>query len=271
MLDDFVDDKLVHFGDYQDAISLSSPFVYHSLLSHAINIGLLDPIDCINKVIKKWKNNKKVGLNNVEGFIRQVLGWREYTRYLYVYHYDDMIKKNYMKAHNKLTKNWYDGTTGWKPIDDTIKSAFKYGYLHHIQRLMIMGNIMNLMKFDPYEVYKWFMEFAIDSYDWVMISNVYSMALFADGGLTTTKPYISSSAYLLKMSGGRFKKDGIWDIDMNMLFYNYIATSPKLGGINYFEYNGRVKQLYLLWDRKSDSEKKEIINGAKSIMRKLSK
>jgi deoxyribodipyrimidine photolyase-related protein len=274
MLDDFVDDKLVHFGDYQDAISLSSPFVYHSLLSHAINIGLLDPIDCINKVIKKWTDKKifkKVGLNNVEGFVRQILGWREYTRYLYVYHYDDMVKKNYMKAHNKLTKNWYDGTTGWKPIDDTIISAFKYGYLHHIQRLMIMGNIMNLMKFDPYEVYKWFMEFAIDSYDWVMISNVYSMALFADGGLTTTKPYISSSAYLLKMSGGRFKKDGIWDEDMNILFYNYIGNAPKIDGMNYFEYNGRVKQLYLLWDRKDDNEKREIVRRARDIMRKLSK
>ena len=271
MLDDFIDHRLIHFGDYQDAISLSSPFVYHSLLSHVINIGLLDPIDCINKVINKWENNKKVGLNNVEGFVRQILGWREYTRYLYVYHYDDMIKKNYMKAHNKLTKDWYDGTTGWIPIDETIKSAFKYGYLHHIQRLMIMGNIMNLMKFEPYEVYKWFMEFAIDSYDWVMISNVYSMALFADGGLTTTKPYISSSAYLLKMSGGRFKKDGIWDLDMNVLFYNYIANAPKIEGINYFEYNGRVKQLYLLWKRKSDDEKKDIIKRARDIMKKLSK
>ena len=271
LLSDFINERLEHFGDYQDAISLSSPFLYHSLLSHAINIGLLDPLDCINKVIRKWENNKKVGLNNVEGFVRQILGWREYTRYLYIYHYDEMTKRNYMKAKNRLTKDWYDGTTGWKPFDDTIKQAFKYGYLHHIQRLMIMGNIMNLMKFHPDDVYKWFMEFAIDSYDWVMISNVYSMALFADGGLTTTKPYISSSAYLLKMSGGRFKKDGIWDVDMTILFYNYIASAPKIDGMNYFEYNGRVKQLYLLWERKGENEKRDIINKAKAIMRKLSK
>ena len=269
MLDDFINDRLKHFGDYQDAISLSSPFLYHSLLSHVINIGLLDPLECINRVIDEWKNNKKVGLNNVEGFVRQILGWREYTRYLYVYHYDDMIKKNYMKSHNRLSNKWYDGTTGWVPVDNTIKAAFKYGYLHHIQRLMIMGNIMNLMKFEPYEVYKWFMEFAIDSYDWVMISNVYSMALFADGGLTTTKPYISSSAYLLKMSGGRFKRDGIWDEDMNVLFYNYIATAPKIEGINYFEYNGRVKQLYLLWNKKDDDEKKYIRKRAKEIIKSL--
>jgi deoxyribodipyrimidine photolyase-related protein len=95
------------------------------------------------------------------------------------------------------------------------------------------------------------------------------MALFADGGLTTTKPYISSSAYLLKMSGGRFKRDGIWDKDMNVLFYNYIATAPKIEGINYFEYNGRVKQLYLLWDKKDDDEKKYIRKRAKEIIKSL--
>jgi deoxyribodipyrimidine photolyase-related protein len=271
MLNDFVNKRLEHFGDYQDAISITSPFVYHSLLSHAINIGLLDPMYCINKVIKTWENDKSVGLNNVEGFVRQILGWREYTRYLYVYHYDTMVNTNFMKSKNKMSHKWYSGETGWKPVDDTIKTAFKYGYLHHIQRLMIMGNIMNLMKFNPYEVYKWFMEFAIDSYDWVMISNVYSMALFADGGLTTTKPYISSDTYIIKMSGGRYKKDGLWDVDMKTLFYNFIATAPIItkdgDKYNYFETNGRTIQMYRLWERKTDEEKRAIKRNAKEIIK----
>jgi deoxyribodipyrimidine photolyase-related protein len=118
-------------------------------------------------------------------------------------------------------------------------------------------------------------EFAIDSYDWVMISNVYSMVLYADGGLTTTKPYIASDAYLLKMSGGRFKKDGVWDVDIHTLFYNYIATAPQITvkgkRMNYLDYNGRTKQMYMLWDRKSDTEKKEIRNRANGIIRRLTK
>ena len=136
---------------------------------------------------------------------------------------------------------------------------------------MIMGNIMNLMKFNPYEVYKWFMEFAIDSYDWVMISNVYSMALFADGGLTTTKPYISSDAYIIKMSGGRYKKDGVWDVDMKTLFYNFIATAPTItkdgDKYNYFETNGRTIQMYRLWERKTGEEKRAIKRNAKEIIK----
>jgi deoxyribodipyrimidine photolyase-related protein len=270
MLSEFIKNRLKHFGDYQDAISTVSPFLYHSLLSHLINIGLLDPLECIERVI-----DTNIKINNVEGFVRQILGWREYTRYLYVYHYREMVSTNFMKAKNRLTNAWYDGTTGWKPIDDTIKQAFDYGYLHHIQRLMVMGNTMNLMKFNPHDVYKWFMEFAIDSYDWVMISNVYSMVLYADGGLTTTKPYIASDAYLLKMSGGRFKKDGIWDVDIHTLFYNYIATAPQITvkgkRMNYLDYNGRTKQMYMLWDRKSDKEKSEIRTKANKIIKKLSK
>lgn len=271
MLNDFVNNRLEHFGDYQDAISVSSPFVYHSLLSHVINVGLLDPMVCINKIVKKFENDKSVGINNVEGFVRQILGWREYTRYLYVYHYDEMVNTNFMKSKNTISKKWYTGETGWKPVDDTINSAFKYGYLHHIQRLMIMGNIMNLMKFHPDDVYKWFMEFAIDSYDWVMISNVYSMALFADGGLTTTKPYISSDAYIIKMSGGRYKKDGVWDVHIKTLFYNYIATAPLIqkdgDKYNYFETNGRTIQMYRLWERKSEEEKRDIKKTARDIIK----
>ena len=132
------------------------------------------------------------------------------------------------------------------------------------------------MKFHPDEVYKWFMEFALDSYDWVMVNNVYGMILFADGGLTTSKPYISSSNYLLKMANGQFKKDGIWDEDMKTLFYNYIGTAPKKeykGEYkNYFEINGRVKQMYMLWNKKvKDGTSKTILENGRKILERLSK
>jgi deoxyribodipyrimidine photolyase-related protein len=271
LLNDFLENRLIHFGDYQDAFTNKNPFLYHSNLSHAINVGLLDPIECIEKAIEKYNSDKRITINNVEGFVRQILGWREYTRYLYVFFYDRIKNGNFMQSSNLLTSPWYNGTTGWKPIDDCIKQAFQYGYLHHIQRLMLIGNIMNLMKFHPDEVYRWFMEFAIDSYDWVMISNVYSMILFADGGFTTSKPYISGSNYLVKMSNGEYKKDGKWDTDMDTLFYNYIGTAPmvsygKSKKINYFDANPRTKLMYRLWVKKIESgESKKILENASNI------
>jgi deoxyribodipyrimidine photolyase-related protein len=275
-LDNFIKKRLIHFGDYQDAFSLKDIFLFHSNLSHIINIGLLRPLDVIKKIEEVYNKNTKIGLNNVEGFIRQILGWREYSRFLYEFYYDKLKYGNFMKSNNKLTNDWYDGTTGWSPIDITIKKAFNYGYLHHIERLMIMGNIMNLMKFHPDEVYKWFMEFAIDSYDWVMVNNVYGMILYADGGLTTTKPYIASDNYLVKMSKGQFKPDGKWDKDIKTLFYNYIGTAPSVESKgekkNVFAVNGRTIQMYNLWQKKvRNNEDKKIEKDAKEIINRLSK
>lgn len=275
---DFLKNRLKHFGDYQDAISLKNPFLYHSNISHALNIGLLDPMDCIIKTVKQYEKNQDIGINNVEGFVRQILGWREFSRLIYHGFYDRLKNSNFMNATNKLTDDWYKGTTGWKPVDITIRQAFDYGYLHHIQRLMVMGNIMNLMKFHPHEVYRWYMEFAIDSYDWVMTNNIYSMILFADGGFTTTKPYVASDNYIFKMSNGQFKKDGIWDRDLRILFYNYIATSPKVNFIvsgktkkmNYFYTNRRTRLMYYGWVKKEGtSEGRKIIEDAKKIFAKL--
>ncbi len=270
-LEDFIKHRLFHFGDYQDAFSVKEPYLFHSNLSHMMNIGLLEPLKVVKKIEELYNSHKSIGLNNIEGFIRQVLGWREYSRFLYVYFYDKMKNGNFMDSHNKLTPEWYSGTTGWTPVDITIKHAFDYGYLHHIQRLMIMGNIMNLMKFHPHEVYRWFMEFAVDSYDWVMVNNVYCMILYADGGFTTSKPYISSDNYLVKMSNGQFKPDGKWDKDMKTLFYNYIGDAPTIKNENFFATNGRTITMYKLWEKKVKSgEDKVIKNNAKEIIKRLS-
>jgi deoxyribodipyrimidine photolyase-related protein len=202
-LQEFIKNRLTHFGDYQDAIRQESEFKYkhlfHSLIAPMFNIGLISPHQIVEEVMD---SNTKYGvkMNNIEGFIRQIVGWREYQRYCYLHYYDKMTKANIFGNNRKLTKELYEGTTGIPPVDDAIKSAFQYGYLHHIQRLMVMSNYFNLLDIHPDEAYKWFMEFSLDSYDWLMIQNVYSMGMWADGGLSMRKPYISTAGYILNMS-----------------------------------------------------------------------
>jgi deoxyribodipyrimidine photolyase-related protein len=173
--------------------------MFHSLLSTSLNIGLITPNDIID-IIKKLKISD-IGLNNYEGFIRQLF-WREYQRYTYIYYFSDIKnqKLNYFNNKQNLTPKWYNGTTGIDPVDNAIKTGFETGYLHHIIRLMVIGNYMNLSGISPLQGFKWFMEFSCDSYEWVMYQNVLGMAFFADGGKTMRRPYISSSNYIKKMS-----------------------------------------------------------------------
>ena len=183
--------------EYQDVILTNdNSFVFHSGLSVMMNIGLLTPREVIDYVLQFTKDN----LHNVEGFIRQILGWREFTRYMYEKKYK---YANFFNATKKLDKSWYSGTTGIIPVDNCIKKAFKYGYLHHIERLMVISNYMVLFGISPKEMCKWFTEFSLDAYDWVMEFNIYCMASYC--GKYTSKPYISSSNYILKMS--TYKKD----------------------------------------------------------------
>lgn len=264
----FCRERLVRFGDYQDAMVAETekfPILYHSGISHTLNIGLIQPREVVDMILDEWnKSTNRIPLSAVEGFIRQVIGWREYCRYIYVFWGEHIRASNEMNGTRKLTNAWYNGTTGWTPVDTAIRQAFHYGYLHHIQRLMIMGNIMNLLRFHPHEVYRWFMEFAIDSYEWVMVYNVYSMILYADGGMTTTKPYISSSAYIYKMSNGRFKRDGLWDTDWNTLFYAYIGDHQEQ-----LAHNGRTIQMWNLWKRKTVTEQREIKRNANEVIERL--
>jgi deoxyribodipyrimidine photolyase-related protein len=186
------------------------------LLSSLINIGLINPQDIINK-IAKFKN--KIPLNSYEGFIRQLF-WREYQYYCYTYY--DFKSKNYFNNQKSLDEHWYEGNVGIKPIDDAIKDAFETGYLHHIRRLMVIGNYMNLCEINPKDGFKWFMEFSCDSYEWVMHQNVYDMVFFVSGGATMRRPYMSSSNYILKMSN--YKKEDwcdIWDSTYRKFVQNH--------------------------------------------------
>jgi deoxyribodipyrimidine photolyase-related protein len=203
----FLAKKLGHFGKYQDSIDgQARNYLFHSCISPMQNLGLITPNEVVAATHKYYQSHgTTIGVANYEGFIRQVIGWREYQRYIYLYAGDKMRRSNHFGNHGKLTTAWYSGTLGIRPVDDAIKMAFRDGYLHHILRLMVMGNFMNLAGLHPDEVYRWFMEFALDSYDWVMVGNVYSMALWADGGLSMRKPYISSDTYI--MSLGTYEKE----------------------------------------------------------------
>ena len=213
----FIDKKFEKFGPFQDYISKDNNYLYHSLLSTSINIGLLTPNDILKEIEKKKSN---IPINSYEGFIRQLF-WREYQQYCYRYFKFD---GNYFGNKKKLTKDWYNGSLGIKPVDDCITEAFETGYLHHIKRLMVIGNFMNLSGISPKEGYRWFMEFSCDSYEWVMHQNVYEMVFFISGGGTMRRPYISSSNYILKMSN--YKKDD-WAEKWDKLYDNFLKVKKN--------------------------------------------
>ena len=253
-LKDFLENKLELFGDYEDSISTKENYIFHSLISSYINIGLLTPKEIINEVLH-YHEKFDYRLNSLEGFIRQIIGWREFIRGIYQINGEEQKKSNNWKFTNKIPNSFYNGTTGILPLDNVINSAIDNSYSHHIERLMIIGNIMMLLEISPNEVHKWFMEIYIDAYDWVMVPNVYGMSQFSDSGLMATKPYISSSKYILKMSN--YKKDdwcNIWD----SLYWRFIKKHQ-----HFFESNPRMKLMVNLYEKKSDSEKqsyKEISN-----------
>ena len=237
-LDDFLLHRLSLFGDYEDAISNRSATLFHSLLTPALNAGLLSPMAVVNAALAHQDN---VPINALEGFIRQIIGWREYVRL--VYHRFGRVQrtKNFLNAKNSIPKALYTGETGIAPVDHVIRNLLKSGYAHHIERLMILGNFMCLCRIDPDAVYQWFMEFFIDSYDWVMVPNVYGMSQYADGGLMTTKPYVSGSAYLKKMSD---IKPGPWCATWDSLYWSFIADYRPV-----FSTNPRSRMLCSHLDR----------------------
>lgn len=198
----FIKKKLPMFGDYQDYTlfkeignGFNSYNMFHSLLSSSINIGLINPGEIIYRVLKTC-----VAMNNKEGFIRQLF-WREYQRYTYLYvDWKKYLENPYLSHVSNLTREHYTGNTGISPIDICIKKAFDTAYLHHIERLMIIGNYFSIVGIKPESGFRWFMEFSCDSYEWVMYQNVYDMVFFVTGGLTMTRPYNASSNYLRKMS-----------------------------------------------------------------------
>jgi deoxyribodipyrimidine photolyase-related protein len=222
-LNQFIQERFILFGDYEDAIVKEEHWLWHSVLTPMLNIGLLCPKQIINEVLKAH-SVQHFPLNSLEGFIRQILGWREFIRGIYTLDGVKQRTTNHFGYSRKIPKSFWTGSTGIVPIDKTIQKLLKTGYSHHIERLMIMGNFMMLCEFDPDEVYRWFMEMYVDAYDWVMVPNVYGMTQYADGGLMTTKPYCSGSNYILKMSD---YKMGEWCRTWNALYWRFIYVNHE--------------------------------------------
>lgn len=259
-LDDFLENRFAHFGEYEDAIVSGEHFLNHSVLSPMLNIGLLSPQQIIDKALQYTAKNK-IPLNSLEGFTRQILGWREFIRIVYDREGSKQRTKNYWGFERKMPGSFWNGTTGILPVDNVIKKVLKTGYCHHIERLMVMGNFMLLCEFEPDEVYKWFMEMYVDAYDWVMVPNIYGMTQFADGGLMTTKPYISGSNYLLKMSD--YKK-GTWCDVWDGLFWRFMHVHR-----DFFLKNPRLGMLVKTFDKMPDEKQKKHIVTAEKFLDSL--
>ena len=252
---DFLKNRFSEFGDYEDAIDSRDPFLYHTVISPYINIGLIIPEEIIEKITKA-----DVPINSKEGLIRQIAGWREFMRGVYQEYSDKQESTNFFEHKRKLTNSWYNGETGIAPLDDSIKKASEFGYCHHIERLMIISNLMLLSEIDPDEVYKWFMEMFVDSSDWVMVPNVYGMAQFSDGGIFATKPYIAGSNYIKKMS--HYKKDDWCDV-MDGLYWRFIDNKRE-----FFKSNHRMKMMVSLFDKMDETKKKRIFKAANTFLEK---
>jgi deoxyribodipyrimidine photolyase-related protein len=254
MLDHFVTYRLATFGLVQDAMVKQDPWMSHSLLSASINLGLLSPREVIEAAEKAFQKGL-APLSATEGFIRQILGWREYIRGVYLCKGPSYLKSNYFDHNQPLPSFFYDAKTDMRCLSTTVTETIHHGYNHHIQRLMVISNYANLTKLSPQEVNRWFNEMYIDSMEWIVAPNVLGMGLFADGGQMSTKPYISSGSYLHKMSNYcddcsyQVKtKTGLKACPFNSLYWQFIHQKQEV-----LSKNPRMSMMVNVW-KKMDPE-----------------
>jgi deoxyribodipyrimidine photolyase-related protein len=258
--ENFLKERFKNFGPYQDAMVQGESFLFHSVLTPVLNIGLLTP-DYVIKETLSYAKKYKVPINSLEGFIRQVIGWREFVAGVYYFQGKKQLKSNFFKHRKKLSDKWYKATTGLIPVDDVIQKVQKTAYAHHIERLMVLGNAMLLCQIHPEEVYRWFMELFIDSYEWVMVPNVMGMSQYADGGLMVTKPYISGSNYILKMSD--YKK-GEWAHIWTSLYWLFIVKHKAV-----IAKNSRLKMMLVYLRNMKPETLKEHIDRAELFLKQV--
>lgn len=219
----FVRERLRDFGPYEDAVTTRGPWLFHSAISPVLNLGLVGPLEVVRAALDHADEvagtDEEVPLASLEGFVRQVVGWREYLRGVYVVHGRRIRSRNLLGLDRRLGAAWWDGSTGLAPVDVVVGRVLERGWCHHIERLMVAGNAMLLLRVHPDEVYRWFSALFVDAYDWVMVPNVYAMSQFSAGELVTTKPYVSGSSYLRKMSD---VPKGEWCDDWDALFWTFV-------------------------------------------------
>lgn len=252
-LEQFLQYRFFDFGIFEDAILREYTILNHSVMTPVLNVGLLLPKQFLSRILK-FSEQEDIPINSLEGLIRQIMGWREFIRGMYISKGRYSRTRNFWNFKRKIPSSFYTGTTGILPIDETIKKVNDTGYCHHIERLMILGNFMLLCEFDPDEVYRWFMELFIDAYDWVMVPNVYGMSQFADGGTFATKPYIGGSNYIRKMSN--YPK-GDWEQIWDGLFWRFVYSHQ-----DFFRSNPRTSMLAHSLNRMSEEKRDQHLKNA---------
>ncbi len=249
-LDAFIAHTLPHFGDYQDAISSQGWRLFHSLLSFALNVKMLNPREVVQAAETAWRDGL-VPLAAAEGFIRQILGWREYVRGFYWAHMPGYTETNALGHHHPLPEWFWTGKTDMACMASAINTSLENAYAHHIQRLMVIGNFALLAGLDPQELHRWYLGIYIDAFEWVEAPNTLGMSQFADGGLLATKPYVSSAAYIDRMSDhckgcchDKKAKTGDGACPFNALYWDFFARHEhQLRG------NHRLAMVYRSWDK----------------------
>ncbi|WP_036828610.1 cryptochrome/photolyase family protein [Phycicoccus jejuensis] len=259
-LREFVAERLAQFGPYEDAVATEHPFVFHAAITPALNCGLLDPREVLRTVLE-GAEEQGVDLPSLEGFVRQLIGWREYMRATYHLYGRRMRTSNHLRHTRSLADGWWDGTTGLDPVDHVVRGVVERGYAHHIERLMVLGNAMCLLRTDPDEVYEWFMAFFVDAYDWVMVPNVYAMSQFAAGTGITTKPYVSGSNYLRKMTDFG---PGEWREDWDALYWGFVDHHRDV-----FKSNVRARMVTRTWDGMDPDRREELLARSRRVVRRL--
>jgi len=258
----FLAERFERFGPYEDAMTTRSPTVFHSVLSPLLNLGLLTPDEVVDRAIEH-ADEHDVPLQSVEGFVRQIIGWREFIRGIYRHYDDAQTSANYWEHQRELTDDWYEGTTGIPPLDDTILTAKRLGWTHHIPRLMVAANLMTLCEIRPRNAWRWFMEMYVDSSEWVMGPNVYGMGIFSDGGVFATKPYVCGSNYLLKMSD--YGK-GDWCDIVDGLYWRFIDKHR-----DFFDRQPRLALMTRALDRIDEDRRKRIFGAAGGFLGRYTK
>jgi deoxyribodipyrimidine photolyase-related protein len=276
-LESFLRERFAEFGPYEDALSRHFDTLNHSLLSPLLNIGLINPAAVIQAALDQtaqgqvankgsatdqsaslFPSQRSIPLASLEGFLRQVIGWREFVRGIHLSYGECQANANFWNHNRGLAACWQDGTTGLQPVDQAIMRANRLGYNHHIERLMVISNVMLLCEIHPREVYKWFMERYLDSYDWVMGPNVYGMGQMSDGGLFATKPYICGSNYILKM--GDFHR-GPWCAIWDGLYWRFIDRHRQ-----FFLTNPRLAMMVRVLDRMEATKRQHLFYQAEQFI-----
>lgn len=259
--ENFLLNRLKFFGKYEDAILKNNTFLFHSIISFALNTGLTTPDYVLNKTFDFSQKNK-IPVNSLEGFVRQILGWREFIKGIYLLKGKEQFEQNFFNHQNKIFDGFYKTNIGLEPVENVIEKVINTAFANHIERLMILGNFCLLTEINPKEVYRWFMEMFIDAYDWVMVPNIFGMSQFADGGLIVTKPYLCSSNYILTMSD--FKM-GNWCEILDALYWRFIWKNQ-----DFFKQNPRLKIMVSYLSKLSKEKLKSYIDTSDNFLKNLS-